>query len=489
MKYGQDRLPLDKFLEERVRVLDTWSTGGEAADIEATVAYQSAIPDGKRFSSVLAAAAAAGHTLTQPRAGVCLPADLIKLLRHLQDAGEADLLPTTIDSYTRQNRYTEARQGIEESIRSERSMLNGFPAVNFGVGICRQVTSGVDRPIQVRHGTPDARLLAEITMAGGFTAFEGGGISYNIPYAKQVPLERSLRDWQYVDRLIGWLAERGVRINREPFGPLTGTLVPPSVVLSVGILEALLAAEQGALCITVGYGQCGALFQDLAAMRALRTLARDYLDRFGFGAVALTTVFHQWMGGFPADEARAMGVIAWGAAAAGLAGATKVITKSPHEALGVPTADANAAGLRATRQVLRMIEGQPSPESPDIAEEQAWIEAETRALLETALRLGEGRFADAAARAFQAGALDVPFAPSRAALGAVLPARDARGAVRWLDPGRLALTTELKSRHRAALEDRARRENRSVSFQMVTDDIYAVSKGQLVGRSSRGGAS
>ena len=254
-------------------------------------------------------------------------------------------------------------------------------------------------------------------------------------------------------------------------------------------LEALLAAEQGALCLTVGYGQCGALFQDLAAMRALRTLARDYLDRFGYGAVALTTVFHQWMGGFPADEARAMGVIAWGAAAAGLAGATKVITKSPHEALGVPTADANAAGLRATRQVLRMIEGQPKPDSPDIAEEQAWIEAETRALLETALRLGEGRFADAAVRAFQAGALDVPFAPSRAALGAVLPARDARGAVRWLDPGRLALTPELKARHRAALEDRARRENRSVSFQMVTDDIYAVSKGQLIGRSSRGGAS
>ena len=33
-------------------------------------------------------------------------------------------------------------------------------------------------PSQVRHGTPDARLLTEITYAGGFTSYEGGGISY-----------------------------------------------------------------------------------------------------------------------------------------------------------------------------------------------------------------------------------------------------------------------------------------------------------------------
>ena len=80
-------------------------------------------------------------------------------------------------------------------------------------------------PVQVRHGTPDARLLAEISPAGGFTSFEGGGISYNIPYAKNVPL-KTIYDWQYVDRLTG-LYEEGVTINREPFGPLTGTLVPP----------------------------------------------------------------------------------------------------------------------------------------------------------------------------------------------------------------------------------------------------------------------
>ena len=125
-----------------------------------------------------------GTTLIQPRAGVALIDEHIELLQYLRKEGKADLLPTTIDSYTRQNRYEEAEKGIEESMKAGRSLLNGFPAVNHGVEKCRQVVESVDCPLQVRHGTPDARLLAEITLAGGFTDFEGGGISYNVPYAK-----------------------------------------------------------------------------------------------------------------------------------------------------------------------------------------------------------------------------------------------------------------------------------------------------------------
>ncbi len=39
----------------------------------------------------------------------------IRLLKYLETEGEADLLPTTIDAYTRQNRYAEAAKGIEKS--------------------------------------------------------------------------------------------------------------------------------------------------------------------------------------------------------------------------------------------------------------------------------------------------------------------------------------------------------------------------------------
>ena len=466
----------------RPGVLGTWETGADVQDLEETFSYQRGIPEEKRFSTALDRAGLAGETLTQPRAGVGVVSEHIKLLKALETDGQADLLPTTIDSYTRQNRYAEARAGIEESLTSRRSMLNGFPAVNYGARICRTVTEAVDRPIQVRHGTPDARLLAEISLAGGFTAFEGGGISYNIPYAKNAPLDRTILHWQYVDRLCGLFAEQGIIINREPFGPLTGTMVPPCVSNAVAVIEALLAAEQGVRSITVGYGQCGNLYQDIAAVRCLRRLCREYLDVHGFADVHLSTVFHQWMGGFPQDEAQAFAVISWGTVAAAFSNVTKVITKTPHEAMGIPTAQANAAGLRATHQVLSMFKEQQRMNSAEVERELELCCRETTALLEATLRLGDGDAAVGAVRAFQAGVLDVPFAPSRAARGAIVPVRDIHGAIRLLEFGSLPFDDDLKAVHRDAVAERARAEHRQVSFQMVTDDIYAVSKGRLVGK-------
>lgn len=475
------RLAEDQFLAARQEVLPAWPTGAEV-DLEDAVSFHRSLPPGKIFAERLRLAQQSGETLCQPRAGVALLGEHLKLLHHLQEEGGADLLPTTIDSYTRQNRYREAQAGIEESVKLGRSMLNGLPAVNYGVAACRSIVEGLDAPVQVRHGTPDARLLAEVTLAAGFTAFEGGGISYNIPYAKDVPLERSLADWQYVDRLCGWYAERGIVINREPFGPLTGTLVEPSLSHAVGIIEALLAAEQGVRSITLGYGQCGNLLQDVAAVITLGELAQEYLTRFGQTGVEVTTVFHQWMGGFPQDEARAFGVIAWGAATAALAKATKVIVKTPHEALGIPTPEANAAGLKATKQVLKMLRDQSLSATAEFEAECDLIRRETRAILERVLELGDGDLAQGVIRAFAAGVIDVPFAPSRFNAGRIMPARDDTGAVRFLEFGNLPFAEEIKRFHRDRISARGVKEHRSPSFQMVIDDVYAIGKGMLVGR-------
>ncbi|AEG59202.1 methylaspartate mutase subunit E [Desulforamulus ruminis] len=481
MSLANKKLDWNQFLEIRREVLKAWPTGQEV-DLAEAIQYQSRIPAQRRFAEKMEEAKKERITLAQPRAGVALVHEHSELLQYLADQGEADLLPTTIDSYTRQNRYNEAQVGIEESRSVGRSMLNGFPAVNHGVTACRQVVESVKLPLQVRHGTPDARLLAEITLAGGFTAYEGGGISYNIPYAKEVPLERSIRDWQYVDRLVGYYEEQGVSINREPFGPLTGTLVPPCISHSIAIVEALLAAEQGVKSLTLGYGQCGNLLQDVAAVRSLEELAGEYLSRFGYNNAVITTVFHQWMGGFPQDESKAFGVIGWGAATAVLAKATKVIVKTPHEALGIPTKEANAAGIRTTKQVLNMLKDQPLVESKELMEEKDLIKAETRAILEKILEFGEGDVAQGIIRAFQAGTIDVPFAPSRFNAGRLLPARDHQGAVRLLDFGNLPFGEEIKEIHREKIVQRGKTEGRDPSFQMVVDDIYAIGKGMLVGK-------
>ncbi|MEG6523252.1 methylaspartate mutase subunit E [Desulfotomaculum sp. 1211_IL3151] len=481
MQLTNKKLDWDQFLEIRKEILNSWPTGQEV-DLEEAIAYQAQIPANRRFAEKLAAAKKEGVTLAQPRAGVALVSEHIELLRFLETEGEADLLPTTIDSYTRQNRYNEAQAGIDESRVVGRSMLNGFPAVNHGVVACRQVVEALKSPVQVRHGTPDARLLTEISLAGGFTAYEGGGISYNIPYAKEVPLERSIRDWQYADRLVGYYEERGISINREPFGPLTGTLVPPSISHSIAIIEALLAAEQGVKSLTLGYGQCGNLIQDVAAIRSLEELAEEYLSRFGYLDTVITTVFHQWMGGFPQDESKAFGVISWGAATAALAKATKVIVKTPHEAMGIPTKEANAAGIKATKQVLNMLKDQPLMKSQELKDEKELIKAETRAILEKLLDFGQGDIAVGTVRGFQAGLIDVPFAPSRFNAGKLLPARDSLGAVRLLDFGNLPFGEDIKDMHREKIAARGKSEGREPSFQMVIDDIYAIGKGMLVGK-------
>lgn len=475
------RLTDDQFFREREEVLSQWPTGKDV-DLQEAVDYLKKVPEEKNFAIKLAKAKEAKITLAQPRAGVALIDEHITLLNYLQDEGGADFLPSTIDSYTRQNRYDECQVGIDESIKAGRSLLNGFPGVNHGIKGCRKVYESVKLPLQARHGTPDSRLLAEIIHASGWTSNEGGGISYNVPYAKSVSIEKSLRDWQYCDRLVGFYEEQGININREPFGPLTGTLVPPSTSNVVGIIEALLAAEQGVKSITVGYGQCGNLIQDVAAVRSLEEQTEEYLKKYGYNDCTVTTVFHQWMGGFPEDEAKAFGVISLGSTAAALAGATKVIVKTPHEAIGIPTKEANSQGIKATKMTLNLLAGQRMAMSKELEEEIRIIKAETKCMLDKVLEIGGGDLAIGTVKAFEQGVIDIPFGPSKYNLGKMMPARDNNGAVRYLMVGNIPFSKELIDLNRERLEERGKYENREVGFQMTVDDIFAVGKGKLIGR-------
>ncbi len=475
------KLPDSVFDSEREGVLQSWHTGADV-DFDAGLARQHALPSEKRFSAALADADETGKTLLQSRAGVALLREHTALMEGL--APYCDVLPTTIDAYTRHNRYDEAQDGIDRSRAAGTSLLNGFPAVNHGVEGCTRLVEAVSKPIQVRHGTPDARLLAEVTLSSGFSSYEGGGISYNIPYAKNIPLEQSIRHWQYCDRLVGRFEEHGIRINREPFGPLTGTLVPPFVSHVVAIIEGLLALEQGVRCITLGYGQAGNLVQDVAALRSLRWLGHHYFQNAGYDDYQLTTVFHQWMGGFPEDEAKATAVICLGALAAKQARATKIIVKTPHEASGIPSLEANQAGLKATRQMINMIADQNRNDGNEILTEVEVIEAEVHAVMRAVLKLGKGDIARGAVLAFESGVMDIPFAPAIGNAGKLTPVRDNHGALRIFETGNVPLPKDVMAFHRERIAERARSEGREVSFDMVVDDVRAISASKLIGRPS-----
>ncbi|TAM92513.1 methylaspartate mutase subunit E [bacterium] len=471
------RLSEDVFAAQRTEVLAQWPTGA-SIDLDEAVDRHHAMPPSKNVSRAVASALGEGRTLIQPRGGVATVDGQIELLRGLQEAG-ADLLPTTLDSYTRNCRFTEAQEGLRASLEQGRSLLNGFPVVNHGVDGCRRVVDSVELPLVGRPGAPDARLAAEVALAAGYSDFEGGPLDYFFAYTKDTRPEHVIAWWQYIYRLAGYYESCGVPIHQEQYGSITGTLVPPSLALAVVTVEAIMAAEQGVRHVGLGYGQEGCLVQDVAALRVYPQVARRYLDRLGYAHVRLGTVMNQWMGAFPSDEAAAMGVIGWGAVTAAFGHATEVITKSPHEAEGIPTIKANAEGIRCTRQLLNMLRHQAFPDSELLAQEMEIIDREASAVLDRILDFGDGDVAAGVVRAIDAGVLEIPFSPSKHNRGRILPARDAMGAVRLLDFGNLPFPDDVKEFHRSRILCRGARDGKAADYHMVIEDVYAISHGHL----------
>lgn len=467
----------DRFQRVRRSVLAKWPTGA-TVDLDEAAGYHGAMPQTKNTAWRLRQARAEGKTLVQPRAGVADIDQHIDLLQRLRSAG-ADLLPTTVDSYTRECRFDDAERGLAQSREAGRSLLNGFPAVNYGVGPCRRIAEAVDAPLFARTASPDCRLTHEIMYAGGYTSCTAGPIVFSLGYAKDYPLAQAIESWQYSYRMMGAYHERGVTMSIEHYLPIS-TLVPQSTSMACVILDSLIAAAQGVKDISLGIGQQCHLAQDAAALRAYPALGRRYLDAFGFDEVELSTVMSQWMGGFPSDEGQAFGVICMAALAGYLGGVTYMISKSPHEAFGVPTTEANVHGLTASKMVLRMLDDQKIAPIAEIAAEQAIIETETRAIVDRALELGEGDAALGAIRAIEAGVIDVPFSPHRSNANRALPARDWRGAVRLAQFGSVPIPKEIREHHQAELARRTSGRPPRAPWELLLADVNAISEGMLL---------
>jgi methylaspartate mutase epsilon subunit len=395
-------------------------------------------------AEVLASCRAAGRVAVQPRCGVGGHAEMKALLTTLEAEAAPDILTLTIDSHTRLLRFEEALRTL--NVRP--AALNGYPLIAHGWRRGRELNETVAAPLEIRHGSPDARALFDVSVAAGITSFEGGGISYNLPYCKAVPLVQSLRAWQDVDRRCGEMAEHGVVIDRELFGTLTAVLVPPSISLAVSVIEAVLAARAGVRCISVSYPQGGHLAQDVAALRCIPVLAERYLP----AGLQVHAVLHEFMGVFPRERAHAEDLILYGALVSRLGGASKLITKTYQEAFGIPDPQANVEGLRLAARANSPLLGFISADADQVAEEMEWILQEVAELVDPLLARPD--LITAVAEAFEDGTLDIPFSASRCARSALVPRRDAQGAIRYLSAGSLPFSPAVLSRNRELLSAR-----------------------------------
>jgi len=475
MKLSNQRWSDEEFFAEREKVLTLWPTGREI-DLEETVDYLKSLPPAKLYARVIDEAEKEGRTLVQPRGGVALIDNHIALLRCLQDKGGADLLPTTTDTYTRNLKFQDAQRGMEESRRLGRSMLNGCPIVNHGFRAVRRISESVQRPIIVLSGTAFPQLTAEMGFAGGMTAFLGAAISYTASYTKDLPFEQGIRNYQYLDRLTSYYEQRGIRLHREQPGFLTGTLIPPGIGIAVAVLEMLLAAGQGVRHYSMGLCQSLNISQDVAGLWALKEVGREYLRRFNHEDLFFSVATHQWMQAFPPDEPRAFAVIVLGGIIAALAGATQVITKSTHEAEGIPTQEANAEGVKATRMAIQLLRARRLPESPEVFQEKEMIIKEARSILDKALEMGDGDPALASLRSLQAGVLDIPWAPNQFVAGRVIPVRDASGAIRYLEHANLPFDGEILEYNLGKVREREHKAGKKINYEEAIFDITEVSK-------------
>jgi len=246
----------------------------------------------------------------------------------------------------------------------------------------------------------------------------------------------------------------------------------PALMHAGVVLEALIMAGQGVKHVLSYAISQGTIAQDIAACLAVQQLTEEYLARLGFDDVEVYMTSNHFAGAFPPDEAAAFGLISANTVVAAMARATLLYVKSIEEGFGVPTAEGNAASVRSTRYLLHLLQGQDfGVQSEDVQFELELNLMEARAILDAALELGDGDPVRAAVRGFEAGVLDEPAAPSKIAHGDVLVVRDAKGAVRFLDPGNVPIPMEARKLERERLEERARIKQAPLGYEDVVADL------------------
>lgn len=468
-------IPADAFARMREENLARWPTGREV-DLDEAVAYHRALPRHKRLAHVMREAVRERRCLTQPRGGVATLDMQRSLMQVLDRQGMADIVPTTTDSYTRNERFALAQAGIEESQREGRSLLNGFPLVNYGPKASRALVEAIDKPGIILSGTSLPRLTAEVGYAAGYSGYLGSGIAYTTSYTKELSIEEGIRNYQYVDRLAALYAEKGVELHRRQPGFLTGTNVPPCIAIAVCVLDALLAAAQGVRNYGLELGQTLHLVQDAVAIEVCGEMCQEYLVRKGFRDVFTPVTSLHWMGAWPYDDAQCAALVAYGGMVAAVGGAVSVTTKSLHEAYGVPTPEANAEGLRMTRMAIYLARMVRLETLPEYRTEKSLLEQEVRAIVDKALEMGDGDAALAAVRAIEAGVLDIPWSPNMHVKSRVMPARDAQGFLRIFDPAAVPLPKAVMERHEEGLRRRAEREGRAYDIDLAVRSVYELSE-------------
>ena len=373
--------------------------------------------------------------LVQPRGGFPTYKKQFALNEFFVEA-DVDVLPLTIDSNTRLNDYATAKKMLRLSEENEIDMLNGYPLVNHGYRTTRKMITHFNKPVSLRHGTPDARLLIETAIASGIFEIEGGPITYLLPYSKNFPLDKAFLYWKYVEKVCANYSKLNEPINRESFGPLTATLVPPAITIVIQLLEMLLSLEEGVKSFSVSFSQTGSMNQDIVMGAVIKKMAKFYAEQINCSDATINLVYHQWMGAFPTNKDFAEQLINMSTVIASMVGANKIITKTREEASGIPTKEANAKTVANTQYTLGILNGLPNIVDE---EEEEILTLEVKAIMEAVFNDEADTLWRKVFNSIKNGTIDVPFSPHIINHNEMITIRDANKNIRIIKRGNVPI--------------------------------------------------
>ncbi len=462
------------FFKKRNKVLNEWKTGLEVND-ERTI--KNCLKN-RTMDDYLWEIHNNSDIAIQPRTGVADLNSQIVLLQKLQENG-ISIASVQLDSACRQKKFIKAEEGLEQSLETGQSILNGFPVPIHGVSGVEKLTGSINIPFQIRGGAIDHCLAYEIGICGGATGVEGGFLSYLLPYQKNIhPLE-SIKYWDYVDTLCGYYQNKyNLSINREFFGPLTTTLVLPSMAIVINIIETLFAAKRGVKSISVGLAEQGNRSQDIAAIRVLKKLTEYYLTKYSYTDCRVTTVFHQYMGAFPFNYEKSKEIIYESAITAKLAGATRIMTKTPVESFKIPNVYDNIEGINIVKKGIKDANFLKINENK-VEYEMQLMQKEVISIMDYIENIEESSIELKAVKAVEKGIIDIMFSPNNYNCNNLICFRNTEGAIRVSNPDFLPFTKEIKNFHLNELALRMEQEKNKKLYSILSKDLTFIWKGDF----------
>jgi methylaspartate mutase epsilon subunit len=475
------RLTDDEFFRIRKEeVLPQWETSREIENLDENIAaaYELSVGAGRNYAIKDAEAEAKGIHLFQPQFGQGLTEFMIDGMSYVEE--NSPLLPVGMwncfsDSYTRKNKYEQAADGIERSRKEGVTMLNGWPIVNHGVHEARKIKRAIKSPMSLNSTDEDGRLASEIALAAGWNACNCRSVTEVMAHCKNITLEEEIRINQYETRLAAIYHERGVPQSPHISCNLTGydSCGFKSFIM---VAQSLLGAEQGLKQIYLEFGINMNLVQDTAMMRVTKRLCEEYCARFGYTDVKFIQNNNMFQGAFPPRLEEVNAMLSLAVTIGILGGSTSLVLKCQDEAFATPTKEGMAATVRIAREIEKLLGDLRLPISAEVQEEEAILELEVRAMMESCLEAGEGDIALGLCLGVDAGWVSTMISPWKFNKGNVLLMRDADQAMRYYDIGDMPLPKEVKDYHLKKLEGRAKKEGRPLDFDMVVDDLQYASK-------------